>query len=222
MLNLLRRVNFPKGLQMQGHVIRGKTIGYVANYDDIIAYANKAAAEILDAAKAEAQAIKDHARAEIAASLRQDIDNIKAIGTKRMDQLSEQSSQICIEICCTAMEHMLEQAPDIFKLEKLIRALLERSLGGHTLHIECNPEQSAMVEQALAGILAEQLMIRKWEVTGSPDIKPFELKIKAAQGSEIQVSLDNILSLFKKEVTMLQHDIAQTLVKKGEHYEKVD
>lgn len=65
-------------------------------------------------------------------------------------------------------------------------------------------------------------MIRKWEVKTSEDLNPFELRIRATKGSEIQVSIDNIMALYKREIENLQSEVAESINRTGEKYEEVD
>jgi hypothetical protein len=57
MLNTLRKINWPDGVQANGGVIKAQLLSFVTDYDSLIVQANKKAEEICS--KAEAQAKVD-------------------------------------------------------------------------------------------------------------------------------------------------------------------
>ena len=61
-----------------------------------------------------------------------------------------------------------------------------------------------MVKKVLAEVLAEQMNLRKWNVKADEELQPFELKISTANGAEINVSLNNLIAMYKEEIERLE------------------
>ena len=222
MLNLLRRVRIPSEIQVNGHLIPASTLGFVRDYQDILTYARKEAAAIVRTAKMEADEIREQARQEIANSMQQDLKSIRKTMRHRVKTLADQSARICIDISMATLSEFLNTVPDQVKVEKLVKALLEHSLNNQELILECTTGQLDLVQESLGKIISEQTMLRKWQVNATEDLKPFELRIKAAHGSEIQVSIENLMALYKREIEHLQNEVNHSITTIGDQYEEVE
>lgn len=222
MFNLLRRIQFPEGLQMHGPIIKGKTLLFAKDHRDILSFAHDEARQIIEQAQRDADEIRHKVREEVANSLQTDVQAIHRTTRQRVQELADTSSRICIEVCTTALHKFLDDVPEKIKVEKLVKSLLDRSLSNQSLTLECAKEQVDTVQSCLGAVLSRKLMIRKWEVKTSEDLNPFELRIRATKGSEIQVSIDNIMALYKREIENLQSEVAESINRTGEKYEEVD
>lgn len=222
MLNLLRKIQFPDNVKIHSLVIRGKTLNFAKDHHDILDFARAEAKEIVAQAKKDAEAIRKNARQELAKDLQKDVQAIGQMAQNRVQTLSSHAANICIDICKEALHEFLGELPEAFRINKLITTLLNRSIGSQNLLLECAEEQLEIVQSCLAEVIAEQVAIRHWEVKVAEDLEPFELRIRAAKGSEINVSMANIMALYEQEIKNLQREIEASINKTGEHYEKVD
>lgn len=222
MLNLLRRIDFPDNVKIHSAVIRGKTLRFAKDHKDILNFAHGDAHEIIDQAKQDADAIRNNARQELANALQKDVQALGYFTNQRVQGLTQHASNICIDICNTALREFLGELPEPVKINKLVTTLLDRSLNNQNLLLECAEEQLETVQTCLGNIMAQQVSIRHWEVKVSDDLQPFELRIRAAKGSEINVSMDNLIALYEQEINNLQREIAASINSTGEQYEKVD
>lgn len=222
MLNLLRHIDFPDNVKIHSVVIRAKTLRFAKNHHEIIEFAQDDAKQLIAQAQKDAEAIRRNARQELALDMRKDIQAIGNMAQNRISTISRQASHMCIDICNTTLNEFIGELPDAFKINKLVSTLLERSLSSQHLVLECAEEQLDLVQTCLAQVITEQMAIRTWEVQVADDLQPFELRIRAAKGSEINVSMANIMALYEKEIKNLQREIAASIQTTGEHYEKVD
>ena len=217
MLNLLRQIRFPKGVATQGHVIPAELLGYVSTHEEIIDHANQRARDIIEQAQAQANQIRQRARLETAQSLQHDLSRLRSLAHEHHQELSKAAASICIDICETALEQFINTLPDAEKIATVVHALVHKRLGLQELCIQCHPAQLALVEASLAEVLSDQLMFRHWEVQADEAIKPYELKIKSVKGSEIRVSLDNLLALYKQELRATEPEIQELLDERNSH-----
>jgi vacuolar-type H+-ATPase subunit H len=222
MLNLLRKIRFPADVQIHDHLIPARTLKFAQNHHDIVVYARDEAESIIRAANQEANRIREQARQEIAESMQQDLKSIRRTMRQRVKALADTSARICIDISVAALSEFLNTVPDRIKIEKLVKALLEHSLSNQELVLECTTCQINLVQESLGKVISNQAMLRKWEVQIADDLQPFELRIKAAKGSEIQVSIENLMALYKREIENLQKEIKDSIATKGNQYEEVD
>lgn len=211
MLNLLRRVSFPVNLQTSGYLIKASLLHHVKNYQDILHEAELEKQKILTQAKLEAKQITDQARLKAIEEVQSDLQKLKESTYKKEEELKKQSTSICLEICQVVLEKFIESATDGAKIRTLIEALLERSHSARTLDLRANPEQVTQVEESLMVVLGEQFNLRKWTIHPDPDLAPFELKISTTNGSEINVSIQNLVHMFQSEIDALATDVTMCL-----------
>jgi vacuolar-type H+-ATPase subunit H len=222
MLNLLRQIQFPNNVKLHSLVIRRKTLNFARDHGDILAFAQAEAKEIVEQAKRDAEAIRQNARQELARDLQKDVRALGQMAQNRVQTLNNQAKNVCIDICSTALQEFLGELPEALKINKLISTLLERSLGTQNLLLECAEEQLEIVQSCLGELLSQQMAIRHWEVKVADDLEPYQLRIRAAKGSEINISMANLMALYEKEIKNLQRDIEASINTTGEHHEKVD
>lgn len=211
MLKLLRRVHFPEGLQTSGPVIKAATLKHIRNYNDLLEQAEQKAQGILEQAESEAMVLREEGKEQAAREVRGDVRAMQRLTTQKEQALQKASSAICTEVCSVVLEQFVASTPDSIKIKTLVEALITRSHSARELHLRANPEQVELVKQALAEVLADQLNLRKWNVQPDEDLKPFELRISATNGSEINVSLHNLLALYKEEIERIAPTLAPSL-----------
>jgi type III secretion protein L len=211
MLNLIRRVYFPEGLQTSGPIIKASTLRHIKTYQDILEQAKFDAQNILNEAQAEATQMKEESIQRAADAVRMDLHSMKHITAQKEAALQKASSSICTEVCSIVLERFIESTPDNIKIKTLIEALVSGSHSARELNLQANPDQVELVSEVLAEVLADQLNLRKWNVKPDQDLKTFELRISTTNGSEINVSLENLVAMYKDEIEKLAPTLEPSL-----------
>jgi vacuolar-type H+-ATPase subunit E/Vma4 len=211
MLSLIRRVPFPQGLQTSGPVIKGSMLKHIQTYHDILRQARLDANVILAKASNEAELIKEESQQKAADEVRTDLHALKEMTAQKESTLLKASSSICTEVCTIVLEQFIESVPDTVKIKTLIDALVARSHSARELNLRANPTQLVLVEETLAQVLAEQLNLRKWKVTPDDSLEKFQLRISTTNGSEINVSLSNLIAMYKEEIEKLAPTLEPSL-----------
>lgn len=204
MLNLIKRVHFPEGLQISGDVVKAALLNHVSTYHDLLNQAHRQAQIILRDANDEAERIKEQSRQLAANSVREDLVSLKKITAWKENNLLDNSSSICTEVCVVVLEKFISTASDFLKIKTLAEALVIRSHNARELNLQANPAQVDLVKKVLAEVLAEQMNLRKCNVKADEELQPFELKISTANGAEINVSLNNLIAMYKEEIERLE------------------
>lgn len=211
MLNLLRRVSFPDQLQTSGPLIKASLIRHVSTYHDILREAEFEKTQILNQAKLEAKLISDKARQEAINEVRSDLSKLREATHTKEIKLRERSTSICTEICRVVLEKFITSASDSAKIRTLVEALLERSHSARELKLRANPAQTQLLEESLVEVLGQQFNLRKWDIQSDENLQPFELQISTTNGSEINVSIHNVLQMLQHEIEALSEDVSLSL-----------
>lgn len=208
MLKSLRRVGFPDNLQTSGSVISAGLIRHVKCHEELMEKAHDSAQEVLNAAKVEAQRIRENIQSEVAESIKNDVAAIKKMTCVKEKALLDRSSALCMEVCTAVFQQVLQDLPAREKIRALVEALLDTAHHGRMLQLCCHPEQLELVRSEVGRVMAEQMNMRQWNVTGSHDLQIFEIVINTPNGAEIHVSLDNLLAIYKDEIDALGEELA--------------
>lgn len=211
MLNLLRRVNFPEQLQTSGPLIKASLLRHVSTYHDILREAEDEKQKILNQAKVEAKLISDKARQEAINEVRGDLSKLQSATYEKEYRLQERCTSICTEICRVVVEKFITSASDSSKIRTLVEALLERSHSSRELKLRANPVQIQLLEESLVEVLGKQFNLRKWDIQPDDNLQEFELQISTTNGSEINVSIHNILQMLQHEIEALSVDVSLSL-----------
>lgn len=222
MLNSLRRVRFPDNIEISGPVIKAKLISYVKDHDQLLTKAQESADLILKQAHTEAKLMRESVEKKVVESIKKDIDSIKKLTETKEKKLLERSADLCTEVCSAVFQQLMEKLPANEKIHTLVEKLLETSHHGRVIQLNCHPEQIQLVEQAVAAVMAQQMNLRQWAVTASPDLGLYEIVISTANGAEINVSLENLLAIYKDEIAALSRDIAPLLHATEEENERIN
>lgn len=217
MFQLLRRIDFPEDLNTSGPVIKATMIRHVKTHLDLVQQARQKARNLLDEAAAEADVIRERVRHETAQSVRHDLKALKQLVRQNDQQQHAAAGQLCTEICKTILLQVLGEIPEFLKLRMLAESLLSRAQNARELLIHCHPGQADMVREQVAGLMADQLHMKRWVVEGNPELPPYTIRIATPNGSEIRVSLDNLLALYNDEIDALGGEIQHALSQKVSH-----
>lgn len=207
MLKSLRRVEFPEDLQTHGPLIKAVLIHHVKCHTEMMDQAKKSAAFLLQQAEQEATQIRTSVQAQVAASLKADVESLRTCTEKKEQALYERSSELCTEVCAAVFQQVVQDLPSREKIRSLVQVLLNTAHHGRSLQLCCHPDQVELVEQEVGKIMAEQMNIRQWNVKDSHELQPFEILISTPNGAEIQVSLDNLLAIYKEEIAALRTEL---------------
>lgn len=212
MLSLLRRIEFPEQVSTGGPVIKASLLHHVCNHNQLIDHAKAEAGDLLEQAQLEAERIREEVKQQTAHALRDDLSAIKTLTAQQEAALQKKASQLCTNICTTVLEQVLESTPPNQKIRVLIKALLERAHHSRELQIHAHPDQVELVEQEVAAHMAAQLNMKKWVVTGNPDLPVYNIRIATQNGSEIVVSLENMIALYNDEIQAMGGEINHVLL----------
>lgn len=222
MLNALRRVSFPADLQTCGAVIKARLIRHVKDHAQLIQDGERVAAELLTQAQHEAKRLKESAKAEVLQSLKQDLESIR-LGTQMKEEaLHKRSASLCVNVCTAVFQQVIHELPASEKIRSLVEILLNTAHHGRVLNLQCHPDQIDTVNHEVAHAMAKQMNMRQWQVEGSHELQPFEIQISTPNGAEIQVSLDNLLAIYKNEIEALGQELAPLIQLDEEHNEIID
>ena len=207
MLKLIRRVEFPQGLQTSGPVIKAALLQHVKHHQELIENAQAQASDLLTQAQMESEQIKEETKEQTAQALKNDLMQIKKLTASKEKALHDKAASVCIDICSTVLEELFQNSPESEKIRILVQSLLNRTHHARELKIKTAPDQNLIVEEMIAQVMAQQMNLKKWSVTADKELKPYEIRISTSNGSEIRVSLENLLALYKEEITALGDDI---------------
>lgn len=221
MLKSLRRIDFPPHLQTSGPVIKASLIRHVKDHTDLIAQAKTAADELLESARVEANRLRSNIQTEVAQSLKKDLELIR-VGTQQKEKaLYERTSELCTEVCNAVFQQVLQNLPAQEKVRALVEILLGTAHHGRVLQLCCHPDQTELVENEVGKVMAEQMNMRQWKVKSSHELQAFEIVISTPNGAEIQVSLDNLLAIYKDEIDALKTELMSVIQMDEEHHENI-
>lgn len=222
MLNTLRRVSFPSGLQTSGPVIKASMLKHVKTHTQLIENGEQVAAELLAQAQEEARKLKETTQAEVAQSLKKDLESIR-LGTQLKEKaLYERSASLCVNVCTAVFQQVIHELPASEKIRSLVEVLLNTAHHGRVLQLQCHPDQIDTVNREVANSMAKQLNMRQWSVQGSDELQLFEIQISTSNGAEIQVSLDNLLAIYKDEIEALGQELSPLIQLDEEQNENID
>lgn len=200
MLNLFRRIHCPENLNFGMPLIKRNTFSYIHQHDEIIRLAELEASRIVRQAEEQASEIRERARMEICKEVKEDLLTLKDLMDRSHQQLIDNTAALCTEICEVALQRLLGSIDPRIKIELMVRELLDISYGVRELVILCNPIQSALLKDSMASIMSSILSYRRWKVQEDESIGELELRIACENGSEVQVSIENILATFSQEI----------------------
>lgn len=219
MIKLLRTVEFSGDLRTAGPVIKASLIGHVFTYDDLVREGRKKAQDIIDQANLEAETIRRNARDEMAAQMRSDLELIRKSTAQLEQDMMGRAASLCQDICVTVLEKFMDQTTDVFKIKVLVESLLTKTQISRELSLSVHPEQQDLVRSCLADKLAAQFNIRIWSVHPDPDLDLFHLRVMTPNGAEINVSLENLIAVYREELEGVAPLIEPLVTCEGPHDE---
>lgn len=203
MKKLLRRIEFPEAIQTSGAVIKSKLIRHVKNYEDLINRAHEEAQQIIEEAEYQAEQIKASVREMVAHDMQADLKKIKQFSLQSADDTKKLMTSLCVQICSVVIQEFIDAKASEEKISLLVKALVDKTLQARELTIQAHPQQIDLVSQAIGELISEQFKLKKWNVIANEDIQEFELRIQSREGSEILVSLTNLIELYRQEIEKL-------------------
>lgn len=203
MKKLLRRIEFPEAIQTSGAVIKSELIRHVKHYDDLINRAHEEARQIIEAAEQQAEQLKASVRERVAQNMQADLNKIKQLCHQSTEDIKRLTTSLCVQICSVVIQEFVDAKASEEKISLLVKALVDKTLQARELTIQAHPQQIDLVNQAIGDLISEQFKLKKWNVVANDDIQEFELRIQSREGSEIQVSLTNLIALYRQEIEKL-------------------
>lgn len=222
MLNTLRRVAFPNNLQTSGPVVKARLINHVKSHTQLIENGERVVAQLLAEARQEARQLKEAVQAEAAQSLKKDLESIRYSTQLKEQALFEKSASLCVNVCTAVFQQVIDELPASQKIRSLVEILLSAAHHGRVLQLQCHPDQIDTVKREVANVMAKQLNLRHWSVQGSEKLQLFEIQISTPNGAEIQVSLDNLLAIYKNEIEALDQELLPLIRLDEEQNENID
>ncbi|HEX5487291.1 MAG TPA: FliH/SctL family protein [Limnobacter sp.] len=211
MLRLIRRIEFPSQIRISGYCIKAKLLRHARTYQDIVAIAEDDAKLIAKRAREAAEKLQEATRSEVAQSVKGDLHQLRVLTRQKDQVLHKTLANTCSELSAIVLEQFVHSQSDFIKIKSLIEALIKRSHSARALILKVHPNQVCHANQALAQIMAEQLNVRKWEVIPDENLEPYQIRISANNGAEINVSLQNMLALYQEELDRLIPDLRTSI-----------
>lgn len=201
MINLLRTVRFPGHMHTSAPWIKARTISHIGDYDDLIAQGKREAEDIIAKAEEDAAHLRSVARQEAAEAVRSDMFNFLDFAREQQQVLRQQTRLICEQVCLAVLERFITQADDQVRIKVLVEDLIAQSYNARELHVHCHPKHEEPASRAVTEVLADRLNLRRFQVHPDSEMAEYELKVRASNGSEVHISLENVLALLSDEVS---------------------
>lgn len=184
-------------------MIKSKLIRHVKNYDDLIKRAHEEAKQIIEEAEQQAEQLKASVREMVAQDMQADLSKIRQLCHQSTEDTKKLTVSLCVQICSVVIQEFVDTKASQEKISLLVKALVDKTLQARELTIQAHPQQIDLVNQAIGELISEQFKFKKWNVVANEDIQEFELRIQSREGSEIQVSLTNLIELYRQEIEKL-------------------
>lgn len=204
MLETLRRINWPDGVQPAGAVIPAALLSQVADYDGLIVEAEKKANEMRQAAEQEITAKAEQIRQEITCSVKTDFQKIKELVVWHRDQILQRSSRVCVDVAKIAVGNFMESLDEQKKLSTLVGSLIKKLHSKSNIVFVAHPTQIDLLQDTLEKGFARVLKKGDFQIKDDNTLELDQIRVSSVDDAFIDISMKNLVGILCDEIEQLE------------------
>lgn len=204
MLETLRRINWPDGVQPVGAVIPAALLSQVADYDGLIVEAEKKANEMRQAAEQEITAKAEQIRQEVTCSVKTDFQKIKELVVWHRDQILQRSSRVCVDVAKIAVGNFMESLDEQKKLSTLVGSLIKKLHSKSNIVFVAHPTQIDLLQDTLEKGFARVLKKGDFQIKDDNTLELDQIRVSSVDDAFIDISMKNLVGILCDEIEQLE------------------
>lgn len=204
MLETLRKINWPEGVQPAGAVIPAALLSQVADYDGLIVEAEKKAEEMRQAAAQEITAKAEQVRREITNSVKTDFQKLKDLVVWHRDQILQRSSRVCVDVTKIAVGNFMESLDEQKKISTLVGSLIKKLHSKSNIVFVAHPTQIDLLQETLEKGFARVLKKGDFQIKDDNTLELDQIRVSSVDDAFIDISMKNLVGILCDEIEQLE------------------
>jgi mannose/fructose/N-acetylgalactosamine-specific phosphotransferase system component IIB len=204
MLETLRKINWPEGVQPAGAVIPAALLSQVADYDDLIVEAEKKAEEMRRVAAQEITAKTEQVRREVTNSVKTDFQKLKDLVVWHRDQILQRSSRVCVDVAKIAVGNFMESLDEQKKISTLVGSLIKKLHSKSNIVFVAHPTQIDLLQETLEKGFARVLKKGDFQIKDDNTLELDQIRVSSVDDAFIDISMKNLVGILCDEIEQLE------------------
>lgn len=211
MLDTLRKINWPEGVQPAGAIIPAALLAQVADYDGLIMQAEKKAEEVLSKAEIEIAEKSEKVRREVSNAVHSDFEKLKKLLVGQRNKILQQSSSVCVEVAKIAVGNFIESLDEQRKISSLVGLLIKKLHSKSNIVFIVNPSQIETLQEVLEKGFDRVLKKGDFQIKEDNTLELDQIRVSSVEDAFIDISLKNLVGMLCGEVEQLQEHFDQEI-----------
>lgn len=204
MLETLRRINWPQGVQPAGAIIPAALLSQVADYDGLILEAEKKTEELRRTAEEEIAAKTEQVRHEVTNSVKADFQRLKQLISGQRDQILQRSSRVCVDVAKIAVGNFMESLDEQKKISSLVGALIKKLHSKSNIVFVVHPSQIELLQATLEKGFEHVLKKGDFKIKEDNTLELDQIRVSSVEDAFIDISMKNLVGIVCDEIEQLE------------------
>ncbi|MBU0784072.1 MAG: hypothetical protein KJ798_05105 [Gammaproteobacteria bacterium] len=212
MLERIRVIEVPEGTEVVGPIVKGFTLGQLADYESIVGAAREKGErirhEMIDMAKDEVEVLKKNT----VDRLTDDFNVLRTSSMSRLQKIQNESSSVCLEVSKITINTMLDGLTENEKIEILVKGLIRERQSESAIKISCHPKNVEIVRTVFEEKIKTILFVESLEITKDHSLPEDCIRFLSEENSYRELSMESLKSFFASKINQLKNEIEDRFV----------